>query len=78
MIQTGTTKKIKIGKLIDDSVYLLNDAKYISQKKLLENSIDDYNKMYNCFEKFILLTNELLKKEKIIEIMKKRIDKNNE
>ena len=59
-------------------MYLLNDAKYISQKKLLENSIDDYNKMYNCFEKFILLTNELLKKEKIIEIMKKRIDKNNE
>ena len=37
--------------------------------------MDDDNKMDENSEKFLLLTTELLEKDKIIEIMKKGIDK---
>ena len=57
-------------------MYLLNDEKHIFQYKPLEYS--DYDtKMDEYIDKFLLLTTELLEKEKIIEIMK-NIDKNDE
>ena len=44
----------------DDYVYILNDAKYILQGKLLENFMYDNKKMDENVEIFLLLTNELL------------------
>ena len=46
------------------SVCLLNYAKDIFQEKLLEDVMDDDNKMNENFEKFLLLTTELLEKGK--------------
>ena len=59
-------------------MYLLNNAKDILQDKLLENVIDNDNNMDENVQKVLLLTTVLLEKYKIIEMMKKNIDKKNE
>ena len=48
------------------------------QEQPLENFMDDDNNKYENVENFLLLTTELLEKDKKIGIMKKSIDKNNE
>ena len=78
MIEAEVTKKRINGKFKDDSMYLLNGAKDIFQGKLLEHFMDDDNKMDENVEEVLLLTNELLEKDKIIVIMQKNIDKKNE
>ena len=59
-------------------MYQLNDAKYIFQYKPLEFITDDDNNIDENDEKIMLLITELLEKDKIIEMMKKIVDKNNE
>ena len=59
----------------DDTVYLLNDNKDNFQDQLLENVLDDDNRNDENVEKYILLTSELIQKDKIIEIMKNNIKK---
>ena len=64
MIEAELTKTNKaIGKLKDDSVYLLNGEKYILQKKTIEIFMNDDNKMDKNADKVLSLTTELLKKK---------------
>ena len=51
MVQVEVTKNNKkIGKLKDDSVYILNYAKHIMKDRPLETFVDDDNKMNENFE----------------------------
>ena len=52
----------RIGQLKDDSVHILNDAKY------MENFMDDDNNMDENVEKVLFLSAELLKNNKMIEM----------
>ena len=67
MKQEGEKKKIWQFKY--DSVYLLNDVKYILQYQILENVMNDDNKMDQNVDKVMLLTTESLEKDKMIEII---------
>ena len=58
-----------------DSVHLLNYVKDIIQEYLLENVMNYDNKMDKDVENFLLLTAEILEKEKIIKMMKKKLIK---
>ena len=53
---------MKNGQLNDDSVYLLDTAKYIFQGKPLETFMGDDNNMDENIEKVLPLTTELLEK----------------
>ena len=60
MIEAQLTKII--GQLRYDSVYLLNDAKYILQDKPLLFSVENNNRMDENVEKALSLTTELPRK----------------
>ena len=77
MIEAGVPKKCKMGHLKEDNIYLLNYRKDIFQYQLLENVMGDDNKKDDNVEKCLLLTNKQLEKDKIIEIVKNRINEKN-
>ena len=54
-------------------MHLLNYVKDIIQEYLLENVMNYDNKMDKDVENFLLLTAEILEKEKIIKMMKKKL-----
>ena len=56
-------------------MHLLNYVKDIIQEYLLENVMNYDNKMDKDVENFLLLTAEILEKEKIIKMMKKKLIK---
>ena len=66
MNEAGVTKKIKIGSLKYDNVYLLNYMKDNFQDQLLQIVMDGDNKKDENIEKVMLLTTKSLEKDKII------------
>ena len=78
MTESGVTKKRKNGQLKYHNIYVLNNMQDNSKDRLLENAMDYYYNKDENVEKVMLLTTEVLEKDKIFEIMKIHIDKDNE